>query len=157
MAKGIAGGFPLAAVVGKSDIMDAPIPGGLGGTYAGSPIACVAALEVLKIIKQDNLVSRASAIGDLFATHLKALQSETDCIGDIRVHGAMIAMELVKEGQVNQPNVELTEMIVQEAHKRGLILMNCGVRSNVIRFLPPLTISDELINEGFDILRSIMH
>ncbi len=156
MAKGIAGGFPLAAVVGKSEIMDAPIPGGLGGTYAGSPISCIAALEVIKIIDDEGLIARANEIGQQFKQFLESMQTTNDSIGDVRVHGAMIAMELVKNGDVNQPDVDLTNRIVNEAYQQGLVLINCGVRSNVIRFLPPLTISDELIKEGLQIVREIM-
>ncbi len=156
MAKGIAGGFPLAAVVGKTEIMDAPLPGGLGGTYAGSPLACVAALEVLKIINSENLINRAKEIGERFELKLKQMQKTDNSIGDIRVHGAMIAMELVESGNVKKPDAKRTSSIVQKAHKHGLILLSCGVRSNVIRFLPPLTISDEIIDEGLTILQSIM-
>ena len=157
MAKGIAGGFPLAAVVGKANIMDAPEPGGLGGTYAGSPIACVAALQVLKIIEQEDLINRANAIGLRFEQQLKQLQKHDVGIGDIRVHGAMIAIELVENGDANKPDAKRTGAIVQQAHKNGLILLSCGSRSNVIRFLPPLTISDDTIDEGLAILAKIMN
>ena len=156
MAKGIAGGFPLAAVVGKAEIMDAPLPGGLGGTYAGSPLACVAALEVLKIIKDENLITRAKHIGQRFAQKLKQMQKADNSIGDIRVHGAMIAIELVENGDANRPDAKRTSFIVQQAHKNGLILLSCGTRNNVIRFLPPLTISDATINEGLEVLEKIM-
>ena len=156
MAKGIAGGFPLAAVVGKSEIMDAPLPGGLGGTYAGSPIACVAALEVLKVIEQQQLVARAQQIGERFCNKLKQIQAQTDCIGEIRIHGAMMAIELVKNRASNQPDAQRTAEIVQKAHQLGLILLSCGSRANVIRFLPPLTISDELIDEGLEILENLL-
>jgi len=156
MAKGIAGGFPLAAVVGKTEIMDAPLPGGLGGTYAGSPMACIAALEVLKILEDENLINRATQIGQRFSQKLEQIQKTDNSIGDIRVHGAMIAIELVKNGDVNKPDVQRTSSLVQQAHKSGLILLSCGIRSNVIRFLPPLTISDKTIDEGLEILQSIM-
>ena len=154
VAKGIAGGFPLAAVTGKAEIMDAPLPGGLGGTYAGSPIACTAALAVLDVIAEENLVERASKIGDLFGTKLGELQRQyPDVIGDIRAdRGAMIAMELVKSGDAEQPDADLTKAMVTLAYQRGLVLLSCGIRGNVIRFLPALTISDELINEGLDII-----
>ncbi|WP_196140209.1 4-aminobutyrate--2-oxoglutarate transaminase [Aliikangiella sp. G2MR2-5] len=153
MAKGIAGGYPLAAVVGKSEIMDAPLPGGLGGTYAGSPIACSAALAVLDIIKDENLIERANEIGDRFQQRLVDLKSDfSNEIGDIRVTGAMIAIELVCDATADKPNVELTRALVEKACHKGLILLSCGFYSNVIRFLPPLTISDEIIDEGLDIL-----
>lgn len=154
VAKGIAGGFPLAAVVGKADIMDAPLPGGLGGTFAGSPIACTAALAVLDVIEEENLVERASEIGNLFGTELAELQRQyPDVIGDIRSNrGAMIAMELIKNGDAEQPDADLTKAMVTLAYQKGLVLLSCGIRGNVIRFLPALTISDELINEGLDII-----
>ncbi len=156
MAKGIAGGFPLAAVIGKAEIMDAPLPGGLGGTYAGSPIACIAALEVLKIIESEDLITRAKHIGQRFKQKLQAMQKTDKSIGDIRVHGAMIAIELVKNGDATKPDAKRTSFIVQQAHKQGLILLSCGIRANVIRFLPPLTISDAIIDEGLEILQAIM-
>jgi 4-aminobutyrate aminotransferase/(S)-3-amino-2-methylpropionate transaminase len=155
VAKGVAGGFPLAAVVGKANIMDAPLPGGLGGTYAGSPIACAAALAVIDVIAEESLVERSVQIGTLFADRLGALQRQfPDAIGDIRAsRGAMIAMELVKNGDAEQADPELTKALVTLACQRGLVLLSCGTRGNVIRFLPALTISDELINEGLDIVR----
>lgn len=154
VAKGIAGGFPLAGVVGKADIMDAPLPGGLGGTYGGSPIGCAAALAVIDIIREEQLVAAANRIGALFDTRLKNLQQRyPDIIGEVRTaRGAMIALELVDNGDANQPNAELTKRIVNEAYQRGLIVLTCGIRGNVFRFLPALTISDTLINEGIDIL-----
>lgn len=154
VAKGVAGGFPLAAVVGKAEIMDAPLPGGLGGTYAGSPIGCSAALAVIDEIAENNLVERANEIAVLFKKRLSGLQQKyPDIIGDIRAErGAMIAMELVKEGCANQPNADLTKAIVARAYQHGLVLLSCGSRGNVVRFLPALTISDELVNEGLDIL-----
>ena len=156
VAKGMAGGFPLAAVVGKADIMDAPLPGGLGGTYGGSPIGCAAALAVIDVIAEENLVERATQIGDLFASRLSELQdSYPDVIGEIRAsRGAMIAIELVKNGDADQPDVDLTKALVTLAYQRGLVLLSCGIRGNVIRFLPALTISDELINEGLDIVEA---
>jgi len=152
VAKGVAGGFPLAAVVGKAEIMDAPHPGGLGGTYAGSPIACAASLAVIDVIAKEKLLERAKQIGRLFEHNLVQLQQEhLGVIGDIRANrGAMIAMELVKNGDPDQPDAELTAALVKKAWQNGLILLSCGVRGNVIRFLPALTISDELINEGME-------
>jgi len=155
MAKGIAGGYPIAAVVGKSEIMDAPLPGGLGGTYAGSPVACAAALVVIEIIENDNLTERAVQIGEQFGKSLQAMQKEfSGIIGDIRINGAMIAIELVKNGDSNRPDAELTKNLVASAFSHGLVLLSCGSRSNVIRFLPPLTIENEIIDEGLTILRN---
>jgi len=151
MAKGIAGGFPLSAVVGKSDIMDAPLPGGLGGTYGGSPVACAAALSVLDIIKEENLIQRANEIGDLFNEKLTLLKNEYPAlILDVRNKGAMIAIELVIDGDSEQPNSALTQAIIANAAKHGLVLLACGFYGNVIRFLPALTASNELVEEGLD-------
>ena len=156
VAKGVAGGFPLSAVVGKAEIMDAPLPGGLGGTYAGSPLGCTAALAVIDVITGENLVERATQIGSVFGGRLSELQSlYPDVIGEIRAdRGAMIAVELVKNGDAQQPDADLTKALVTLAYQRGLVLLSCGIRGNVIRFLPALTISDQLINEGLDIVEA---
>jgi len=153
-AKGIAGGFPLAAVVGKAGIMDAPLPGGLGGTYAGSPIGCAAALAVLDIIEEDDLVARAAAIGVRAGERLQALRAKhPQVVGEVRAdRGAMLAIELVKNGDATQPDADLTRRLVARAYERGLVLLSCGVYGNVIRLLPALTISDEILDEGLDIL-----
>jgi 4-aminobutyrate aminotransferase/(S)-3-amino-2-methylpropionate transaminase len=158
VAKGVAGGFPLAAVVGKAEIMDAPLPGGLGGTYAGSPISCAAALAVIDVIHEEGLVERANTIGAKFRQRLEALQAKRpDTIGDIRCdRGAMIAIELVEDGSVAKPAADLTKALVASAYEHGLVLLSCGVNGNVVRFLPALTISDELIDEGFDILETCL-
>tara|TARA_R110001583_G_scaffold195021_1_gene368530 strand:+ start:13686 stop:14963 length:1278 start_codon:yes stop_codon:yes gene_type:complete len=149
MAKGIAGGFPIAAVVGKAEIMDAPLPGGLGGTYGGSPLGCVAALAVLDVIEEEQLCQRATEVGARIVESLKTLQNKyPHKIGNVRNLGAMIAMELVNEGDVNRPDAVLTKAIVTEAARNGLILLSCGIRGNVIRFLPALTITDALIEES---------
>ncbi|MBA6416651.1 4-aminobutyrate--2-oxoglutarate transaminase [Colwellia sp. 6M3] len=149
MAKGIAGGFPIAAVVGKSEIMDAPLPGGLGGTYGGSPVACAAALAVLEIIEEENLVQRSNEIGALFNANLTQLQGQyPELILDVRNKGSMIAIELVKNGDAEQPNTALTQAIIANAANYGLVLLACGFYGNVIRFLPALTISDEIVEEG---------
>ncbi len=155
-AKGIAGGFPLAAVVGKADIMDSPLPGGLGGTFAASPISCAAALTVLKIMEQDDLVNRALQIGARFKSRLEKLKkAQPKFIAEVRAdRGAMIGLELVSNGDAGQPNADLTKALVARACEKGLILLSCGIYGNVIRFLPPLTISDDLIDEGLDIFES---
>lgn len=157
MAKGIAGGFPLSAVVGKAAVMDSSPAGGLGGTYAGSPVACAAALAVLDVIKEENLVARAAAIGEQMNQRLSALKEEyPQIIGNVRNAGAMVAMELIQNGDIDQPNPELTKALVAAAPKHGLILLSCGIRANVIRFLPALTMSDEVLNEGLDILAKLI-
>tara|TARA_R110002050_G_scaffold30808_3_gene78731 strand:+ start:1093 stop:2373 length:1281 start_codon:yes stop_codon:yes gene_type:complete len=151
MAKGIAGGYPLSAVVGKSEIMDAPVPGGLGGTYGGSPVGCAAGLAVLKVMEEEDLLNRSVVIGDLFNKRLTALQNEfPKLISHVRNKGSMIALELMVDGDSNVPNTELTKAIISKAVEYGLILLSCGYNGNVIRFLPPLTISDEIANEGLD-------
>jgi len=159
MAKALAGGFPLSAVTGKAEIMDAPGPGGLGGTYGGNPLACAAGNAVLDIIEEENLCARANEIGDLFVARIKQLQDSNSLkgvIGDIRALGAMVAMELVAGGEADRPDPDLAKALVQRAGQKGLVLLSCGVRGNVIRFLVPLTASDALINEGMDILADCM-
>jgi 4-aminobutyrate aminotransferase/(S)-3-amino-2-methylpropionate transaminase len=149
IAKGIAGGFPIAAVVGRREVMDGAEPGGLGGTYAGSPLGCAAGLAVMDVMADEKLVDRANEVGQRIKNGLKALQQKyPDRIGDIRGPGAMVAMELVKNGDVNQPDADLTKALIQEAAKQGLLLLSCGVRSNVIRILTPLTIPFEHLDEG---------
>ena len=159
VAKGVAGGFPLAVVVGKAEIMDAPLPGGLGGTYGGSPIGCAAALAVIDIIHEEGLVERANTIGAKFRQRLDALQEKMpDTIGEVRCdRGAMIAVELVEDGDAAKPAADLTKAVVAAAYENGLVLLSCGVNGNVIRFLPALTISDELIDEGLDIFESCLN
>jgi 4-aminobutyrate aminotransferase/(S)-3-amino-2-methylpropionate transaminase len=156
VAKGMAGGFPIAGVVGKTEIMDAPLPGGLGGTYAGSPVACAAALAVIDVIKEENLVDASNRVGSIFKTRLEALQKKyPSIIGDIRAdRGTMLAIEIVKDGDASKPDADLVKSIVDECYKRGLVVLSCGVRGNVFRFLPALTISDDLVHEGFDILEA---
>jgi 4-aminobutyrate aminotransferase/(S)-3-amino-2-methylpropionate transaminase len=152
LAKSLAGGFPLAAVVGKASIMDAPGPGGLGGTYAGSPIACAAGLAVLEVIEAEGLCARASAIGTAMTARLRALQKEIAAIGEVRGLGAMIAMELVRDGDAHSPDADLTRALVKRAAEKGLVILSCGLYGNVIRFLVPLTASDEIVREGLEIV-----
>jgi len=158
MAKGMANGFPIAAVVGKADIMDSPLPGGLGGTYAGSPLGCVAGLAMIDVIDEENLVDAARHVGELFNSRLQALQAKfPNNIGHLRTsHGAMMAMELVQNGDAEQPDADLTRALVGAAYENGLALLSCGARGNVIRFLPALNISDALVNEGMDILEKCL-
>lgn len=154
-AKSLAGGFPLSAVTGKAEIMDAARPGGLGGTYAGSPIGCAAALAVLDIIEDECLCTRADWLGALMTQLLEDLQADPltcRAIGDVRGIGAMVAIELVVDGDSTKPAAPLTKELVQACAAKGLIILACGARSNVIRFLTPLTISEELVREGMIIL-----
>jgi 4-aminobutyrate aminotransferase/(S)-3-amino-2-methylpropionate transaminase len=152
MAKSLAGGFPLAAVVGKAHIMDAPGPGGLGGTYAGSPIACAAALAVLEVIEQEGLCARAVAIGETMVGTLRELAREIPAIGEVRNLGAMVAMELVKDRDPHAPDADLTKALTKRAAEKGLVLLSCGLYGNVIRFLVPLTVADAVLREGLGIV-----
>jgi len=156
VAKSIAGGLPLSAVIGKAPIMDAPGPGGLGGTFAGSPLGCAAGLAVLDVIRDERLVERALHMGQFMTSRLKGLQARFPCIGDVRGPGAMVAMELVKNGRADAPNAALTSQLVQAAGRAGLIILACGIYSNVVRFLAPLTISDALLKEGFNLLEQAL-
>jgi 4-aminobutyrate aminotransferase/(S)-3-amino-2-methylpropionate transaminase len=159
MAKSLAGGFPLSAVTGKAKIMDAPAPGGLGGTYAGSPLACAAADAVLDVIEEEDLCARAVEQGRQIADRLNAMAKTNalkSTIGEVRALGAMVAVELVQNGDAGQPAADLTKALVQECAKKGLIILACGVRGNVIRFLAPLTASETIVSEGLDILESVL-
>jgi 4-aminobutyrate aminotransferase/(S)-3-amino-2-methylpropionate transaminase len=153
MAKGIAGGFPIAAVLGRSTVMEGPEPGGLGGTYAGSPLGCAAGLAALDVIEREELCSRSLEVGRRLMEGLRRLQAQhPQRIGDVRGKGAMVAMELVRSGDVNQPDAELAKALVADAARNGLLLLSCGVRGNVIRILSPLTIPFEHLDEGLAIL-----
>ena len=152
VAKSIAGGVPLSAVIGKAEIMDAPVVGGLGGTFAGSPLACAAGLAVLEVLKKEKLNERAVELGGKLTTKLKTLQAKYPCIGEVRSLGMMVAIELVKNRRADAPDAELTKAVVQAAGRRGLILLSCGLYSNVIRILAPLTIPEAQLEEGLRLL-----
>lgn len=156
MAKGLAGGFPLSAVTGRADIVDAPGPGGIGGTYAGSPLGVAAAKAVLDVIKDEQLCARADEVGKVIRTRLIQLAARQgmEAIGDVRGLGAMNAFELVTDRDSNAPDAPLTARIVAEAEARGLILLSCGTRYNVVRLLPPLTIPMDQLNEALDIIEA---
>jgi 4-aminobutyrate aminotransferase/(S)-3-amino-2-methylpropionate transaminase len=154
VAKGIAGGFPISAVVGRQAVMDGPEPGGLGGTYAGSPLGCAAGLAVLDVIEREGLCERALRVGERLVAGLEKLRSDhPDRVGDIRALGAMVALELVQEGDADKPDAVLAKSLCAKAVESGLILLSCGVRGNVIRILAPLTIDFEHLDEGLDILQ----
>jgi len=152
MAKSMAGGFPISAVVGRAEVMDAPAPGGLGGTYAGSPVACAAALAVLDVFDKENLLQRSRDVGERLTAALQAMAEKHACIGDVRGLGAMVAIELFKNNDPKQPDADLARRIASEATARGLILLTCGTYGNVIRILVPLTASDALLDEGLAIM-----
>lgn len=153
-AKGIAGGLPLSAVTGRTEIMDAPHVGGLGGTYGGNPLACAAAIAVIETIERDQLVARARHIGDTMIGRLTAMAAADPRIAEVRGRGAMIAVELVKPGTVD-PDADLTKRIAATAHAQGLVVLTCGTYGNVLRFLPPLSMPDHLLTEGLDILAAV--
>lgn len=154
-AKGLAGGMPLAAVTGRADVMDSVHPGGLGGTYAGNPVACAAALATIETIQELELVERAAEIESLATEQLRTAQADDPRIGEVRGRGAMLAIELV-DPDTQQPDPELTNTVAQKARAAGVITLTCGTYGNVIRFLPPLTITDDLLREGIgEVLRAL--
>lgn len=155
-AKSLAAGMPLSAVTGRAEIMDGPHPGGLGGTYSGNPLACAAAIEAIQTIRQPEFLARAQAVGERFRYHLRALQEDVSLVGDVRGLGPMILMELVTDREEKTPAAAETLEVVGEALRRGLVLMRAGIFSNCIRFLPPLNISDDLIDEGMGVVSDVL-
>ena len=156
MAKSMAGGYPISGVVGRAEVMDAPAAGGLGGTFAGSPIACAAALAVLDVFEKENLLARSRTLGAHMMTRLKTMAAIDKRIADVRGLGAMVAIELCRDGDPHQPNADLAKALAAEATKRGLILLTCGTYGNVVRILVPLTASDAIVDEGLAIIEASM-
>jgi 4-aminobutyrate aminotransferase len=154
MAKSLAGGVPLSAVCGRAEIMDAPAPGGLGGTYAANALAIASAHAVLDVIEDEQLCARAAVLGDKLKAHLNALRAKVPGIADVRGLGAMVAVEFAKAD--GTPDPEFTKTIVTRAQAAGLLLLTCGVYGNVVRFLFPLTIQDAVLDEGLAILTTAM-
>lgn len=154
-AKGIAGGMPLAAVTGRAEIMDASHAGGLGGTYGGNPVACAAALAAIDAFENDGLLERAREIGGILRARLESLQESDPRIGEVRGHGAMIAAEFV-DPETKAPDAALTAAVAKAAVADGVIVLTCGTYGNVIRFLPPLSIPDDLLHEGLDVVASAL-
>ncbi|MFI6032269.1 4-aminobutyrate--2-oxoglutarate transaminase [Amycolatopsis magusensis] len=150
-AKGIAGGLPLAAVTGRAELMDAVPSGGLGGTYGGNPIACAAALGSIEIMRNDRLDLAARGIAETVLPRLRAVADRTGVIGDVRGRGAMIAAEFVKPG-TNEPDAALTGRVAKACHAAGVVVLTCGTYGNVVRLLPPLSLSPELLDEGLTVL-----
>ncbi|MFM0377275.1 4-aminobutyrate--2-oxoglutarate transaminase [Paraburkholderia strydomiana] len=155
VAKSLAGGMPLSGVIGRADVMDAAAPGGLGGTYAGNPLAVAAALAVLDIIDEEKLCERATILGDRVKAKLIALQNEAPQIADVRGPGGMVAVEFCKPGST-EPDADFTKRVQTRALERGLLLLVCGVYSNVVRFLFPLTIEDTVFDEALAILEDVI-
>ena len=151
MAKGIAGGMPLAAITGRADLLDSVHAGGLGGTYGGNPVACAAALATLDTMVELDLPARAREIEAIVKPRLQALADETGVIGDVRGRGAMLAIELVTPGTTD-PDAAITKAVAGEAFKQGVVLLTCGTHGNVVRLLPPLVISDELLDEALTVI-----
>ncbi|GAA0192642.1 MULTISPECIES: 4-aminobutyrate--2-oxoglutarate transaminase [Glutamicibacter] len=153
VAKGIAGGMPLSGVVGRAELLDSVHGGGLGGTYGGNPVAVAAALESIKFMDEQDLPGRAREIESQFFERFTALQKDVPAVGDVRGRGAMVAIEFVKPGG-KEPDAELTKKVAAQCLEDGVLILTCGTYGNVIRLLPPLVISDELLTDGFDVLEA---
>ncbi|WP_375424431.1 4-aminobutyrate--2-oxoglutarate transaminase [uncultured Friedmanniella sp.] len=154
-AKGLAGGLPLSGVTGRAEIMDAAHSGGLGGTYGGNPLACAAALAAIETVVDEGLLDRATALGRVMLPRLHRMQAEDSRIGDVRGIGAMIAVEFVHR-DTSDPDPQLAKLVASAAHRQGVILLTCGTYGNVLRLLPPLSISDELLEEALDVLADVL-
>jgi 4-aminobutyrate aminotransferase/(S)-3-amino-2-methylpropionate transaminase len=158
MAKSMAGGMPLSAIIGRAEVMDAAAVGGLGGTYAGNPMACASALAVLEVFEKEDLLTRSNAVGQRMRDRLVAMQKQfPDRIAEVRGPGAMVAIELCQNGDPHQADADLTKRLATEAQQRGLIILTCGVYANVVRILVPLVVSDALLDEGLNILEQSLH
>jgi 4-aminobutyrate aminotransferase/(S)-3-amino-2-methylpropionate transaminase len=155
-AKSLAGGLPLAAVTSRAEVVETGNVGGLGGTYGGNPLACAAALAVLKVMEEDHLADRGRVVGDRIRARFLEWQQRYAQIGDVRGLGGMVAMELVKDRDTKEPAKELTSRITAEALKRGLLLLTAGTFSNVIRVLVPLTVEDAVLEEGLGVMGEAM-
>lgn len=156
MSKSIGAGIPISAVTGRAEIMESPNVGEIGGTYGGSPLGCVAALEVIRIIQEDGLLQRANEIGNEFMETFYPLKNQCAQIGDVRHLGAMCAIEFVKEPIKKEPNKELVGEILTKAHQKGLIVMSAGLNGNIIRLLTPLVVTDDQLEEGFNVLSEVI-
>ena len=156
-AKSLASGYPLSGVIGKAEIMDAPNPGGLGGTYGGNPVACAAALAVLDVIEEENLLDRSTQLGEMIVKQVNAIKAnkEITIIGDVRTLGAMTAFELLDAD--GKPSPELAKAVTTKALEKNLVLLSCGTYGNTIRILVPLTVSDAVLNEGLAIIEQVIH
>ena len=154
-AKGMAGGLPLAAVTGRAEVMDSVHVGGLGGTYGGNPVACAAALAAIETMEAEDLPGRARQIESIFLPRLRALaERHPDRVGDIRGRGAMLALELVSDGPGRTPDAALAGAVHRACSSQGLVTLTCGTFGNVFRFLPPLAIGDDLLDEGLDVFEA---
>ncbi|WP_218313779.1 4-aminobutyrate--2-oxoglutarate transaminase [Halomonas sp. 18071143] len=156
MAKSMADGMPISAIVGTDKVMDASGPNSLGGTYTGSPTACAAALAVMEVFEEENILEKSQALGEKLASRFNEWQGKFDCIDHVRNMGAMAAFELVNNKTDRTPNPELAAALCKKAREEGLILLSCGMYGNTIRFLMPVTIEDDVLNEGLDIIESCL-
>ena len=152
VAKSMAAGFPLSGVIGRAEVMDAPDPGGLGGTFGGNPVACAAGLAVMDIMRDEKLPERAARIGSVVEERMESWAKENELIGDVRVVGAMAGMELVRDRKTKEAADKETAKVLATAREKGLIILRCGTHHNVIRTLMPLTIPDDQLEQGLDIL-----
>ena len=152
MAKSMADGMPISAIVGTDKVMDASGPNSLGGTYTGSPTACAAALAVMEVFEEENILEKSQTLGETLAARFNEWQGKFDCIDHVRNMGAMAAFELVNNKTDRTPNPELAAALCKKAREEGLILLSCGMYGNTIRFLMPVTIEDDVLNEGLDII-----
>ncbi|PHN23560.1 4-aminobutyrate--2-oxoglutarate transaminase [Pseudomonas sp. ICMP 460] len=156
VAKSLAGGLPLSGVVGKAAVMDAPLPGGLGGTYGGNALSCVAALAVINAFEEEHLLARGEILGERLRQGLLRLQQRHPQIGDVRGTGFMLAIELIKNDEARTPDAELNQRLIDEARKGGLLVIKCGVYRNVLRFLAPLVTTEAQIDEALQILEGAL-
>mgnify|MGYP001348979965 CR=1 FL=1 len=156
LAKSLGGGLPLAAVVGRSDLMDATQPGGLGGTYGGNPVACAAALAVIDVLEKEKLPERGARLGERALSRMRGWKERNPCVGDVRGLGAMVAMELVTDPSTREPAASLTNEILHRCHANGLAILKAGLHDNVIRLLFPLTIREEQLDRGLDIIEDAL-
>ncbi|WP_084810039.1 aminotransferase class III-fold pyridoxal phosphate-dependent enzyme [Bradyrhizobium sp. NAS80.1] len=152
VAKSLAGGFPLSGVVGRAEIMDAPLPGGLGGTYGGNAIRCAAALAVLEAFEKDGLLDRAEKLGQRLQAGLREMAKKPPIIGNARGFGFMQAIELVTDQKTKTPDPDRAQRVIDNARQQGLLVIKCGVHRNVIRFLAPLVVSDENLDKALAIV-----
>lgn len=156
MAKSLGGGMPIAAVTGRAEIMDAPGPGSLGGTYCGHPVSCAAALAAMETIEKDGLLARSAVIGEIFERRARKWQVKWPLIGEVRGLGGMCAMELVRDAESREPADSETKAIAKYCYEHGLVLLTAGTFNNVIRLLVPLVVTDAQLNEGFDVMEAAL-
>ncbi|MBI4373417.1 MAG: aminotransferase class III-fold pyridoxal phosphate-dependent enzyme, partial [Deltaproteobacteria bacterium] len=156
MAKSLSNGLPLGAVTGRAELMDAPQTGGIGGTFGGNPVSCAAALAAIRILEEDRLCERSRKNGEKIWKRMKGLEKEVLAIGEVRGLGSMVAVELVKDRRTREPHKELAAAVVQKAASNGVLLLTAGLYGNVIRFLSPLSITDEQLEEGLDIVEECL-